>query len=265
MPLQIKKGSLALIAGGSEGMGAAFADYLAAKGMHLVLVARDTKKLEKRAKEIETRHSVSVSCIACDLSQPQAADQLEQQLEDKEVALLVYNAALSYIGAFEDNEIGYHQRMVQVNIITPMKLTQLFGTAMLKKREGAIILMSSLAGFQGSGFLSVYAASKAFNRVLAESLWYEWKDKGVDVIACCAGATSTPNFIKSNPEKSNFFAPRIQTAGEVASECFQKLGERPSFVTGRGNKVASFIMQRLMPRKLAINIMGNTTRKLYRL
>jgi short-subunit dehydrogenase len=136
---------------------------------------------------------------------------------------------------------------------------------MLKKEKGAVIIMASLAGFQGSGFLAAYAASKAFNRVLAESLWYEWKDKGIDVIACCAGATSTPNYIKSNPEKTGFFAPRVQTPEEVVEECFKKLGKTPSFVSGFGNKIASFIMQRLMPRKMAVKIMSDTTRKIYRL
>jgi short-subunit dehydrogenase len=100
---------------------------------------------------------------------------------------------------------------------------------------------------------------------LAEGLWYEWKDKGVDVIACCAGATSTPNFLNTQPEKSSMFAPKVQTPEEVVNECFKKLGKVPSFVTGSGNKFASFIMQKLMPRKMAIQIMGDTTRKMYRI
>ena len=100
---------------------------------------------------------------------------------------------------------------------------------------------------------------------MAESLWYEWKDRGIDVIACCAGATSTPNFIETKPEKTNFFAPKVQSPEEVMKECFEKLGKQPSFISGSGNKWASFIMQKLLPRKMAINIMGDTTRKMYRL
>ena len=125
--------------------------------------------------------------------------------------------------------------------------------------------MASLAGFQGSGYLSVYAATKAFNRVLAESLWYEWKNSGVDVIACCAGATATQNFKNTDPEKPGFFAPGVLSPEEVVKECFKKLGKQPSFITGRGNRLASFIMQKILPRKTAINIMGDTTRKMYRL
>jgi short-subunit dehydrogenase len=125
--------------------------------------------------------------------------------------------------------------------------------------------MASMAGFQGSGFLASYAATKAFNRVLAESLWYEWKNRGVDVIACCAGATSTENYLRTNPGKSGFFAPRVQTPDEVVEECLKRLGKKPSFVAGTGNRLASFVMQRLLPRKAAINIMGDNTRKIYRL
>jgi hypothetical protein len=158
-----------------------------------------------------------------------------------------------------------HDLMAQTNMVTPMNLVQIFSESMLRKQKGAIILMSSLAGFQGSGFLTVYAATKAFNRVLAESLWYEWKERGVDVIACCAGATATPNFINTKPEKQSFFAPRVQQPEEVVKECFEQLGKQPSYITGFGNRVASFIMQKLMPRKLAIKIMGDTTRKMYRL
>jgi short-subunit dehydrogenase len=98
-----------------------------------------------------------------------------------------------------------------------------FATYLAAKGQGAVILMSSLAGFQGSGYLSVYASTKAFNRVLAESLWYEWKNNGVDVLACCA-------------EKTSFFAPRVQTPEEVVKECFMKLGKQPSFITGRGDR-----------------------------
>jgi short-subunit dehydrogenase len=263
--LKQKYGTLALVAGASEGIGAAFATHLAAEGMDLILVARRREPLETLATTLTDRYHIHVECITCDLADVNAPGLLQKAVEGREIDVLVYNAALSYIGPFENNSIEQHNQLAQANMVTPMNLMQLFGTPMLKRGKGALILMASLAGFQGSGFLAAYAATKAFNRVLAESLWYEWKDRGVDVIACCAGATSTPNFINTKPEKSSFFAPRVQTPDEVVKECFGKLGKNPSFITGAGNKIASFIMQRLMPRRLAITIMGDTTRKMYRL
>jgi short-subunit dehydrogenase len=265
MSLQQKYGQLALVAGASEGIGAAFATYLAASGINLIVVARRKEPLEQFAATLVDTYHVEVSCICCDLAQTTAASYIQEMVNDKEINILVYNAALSYIGPFEKNSMEHHTSMAQANMITPMNLIQVLAEPMLAKQQGAIILMSSLAGFQGSGFLSVYAATKAFNRVLGESLWYEWKNKGVDVIACCAGATATPNFIKTKPEKKDFFAPKVQSPEEVVNECFKQLGKKPSFVTGIGNKIASFIMQKLLPRKTAINIMGDTTRKMYRL
>jgi uncharacterized protein len=265
MSLKQKYGQVALVAGASEGIGAAFATYLAKEGMDLVLVARRKEPLDKLASSLNDQYKVKVTTISCDLSQLSAAQQLQNELQGKEIGLLVYNAALSYIGPFEKNTAEHNLQIANANMISPMQLAHLFGASMLQRGRGAVILMSSLAGFQGSGFLAAYASTKAYNRVLAESLWYEWKNCGVDVIACCAGATSTPSFINTKPGKTSAFAPRVQTPEEVVKECFEKLGKEPSFVTGTGNKIATFIMQKLLPRKMAINIMGDTTRKMYRL
>ncbi len=265
MTLKEKYGTLALVAGASEGIGAAFAHHLAAAGMDLVLVARRRDPLDALAAQLVQQYQVKTTVITCDLADTNAAQLLHDALEGREINLFVYNAAIPYIGRFEDDSIAHHNQIAQANMVTPMNLTHMFGTTMLKKGKGAVILMASLAGFQGSGFLAAYAASKAFDRVLAESLWYEWRDRGVDVIACCAGATATPNFINTKPEKTSLFAPKVQTPEEVVQECFQKLGKRPSYITGRGNRIASFLMQRLMPRKTAIKIMGDTTRQMYRL
>jgi short-subunit dehydrogenase len=140
-----------------------------------------------------------------------------------------------------------------------------FGNAMLRDGRGGIALMSSLAGMQGSGYLASYAASKAFIRVLAESLWYEWREKGVDMMACVAGATTTPGYIGSRPEPAGWLAPRPQQPEMVAEECLKKIGRTPSFVSGRGNKLASFFMQHVLGNRRAVRVMGNTTRKIYRI
>ena len=172
-----KYGNTALIAGASEGLGAAFASYLGAAGMNLVLVARRKEHLEIFAADLKTRFNIDVDCIWCDLADVRATEYLQEAIGKKEINMLVYNAALSHIGAFEKQSLESYMKTTQVNMITPMKLFHMFGEVMLTKGKGALIMMASLAGFQGSGFLTVYAATKAFDRVLAESLWYEWKDR----------------------------------------------------------------------------------------
>jgi uncharacterized protein len=265
MNLKQKYGSTALVAGASEGIGAAFAEYLAAEGMDLVLIARHIEPLQLFADFLQNKYKVMTVCLTCDLADLNATQQVLEALNGKEINLIVYNAAQSYIGPFLKNTMQNHYRMARVNMITPLNILHVFGEKMVDKGKGAIILMASLAGFQGSGYLSVYAATKAFTQVLAESLWYEWKNSGVDVIACCAGATATPGYKNSNPEKTGFFTPRVLAPEEVAAECFKKLGNKPSFITGRGNRAASYIMQKIIPRKMAITVMGDTTRKMYRL
>ena len=265
MILTEKYGRTALVAGASEGIGAAFSEYLAKSGFDLVLLARTKEPLEKFASFLAERYHVNVRTICCDLSDEDTVNKLTAELQEITVDILVYNAALSFIGPFENDTAEHMNRIATANMITPMNLVRYYGETMLKRGKGAIILMASLAGLQGSGFLTTYASTKAFTRIFAESLWYEWKEKGVDVIACCAGATSTPKYLATNPGKSGFLAPRVTTPGEVAEECFRHLGKRPSFIAGRGNRIATFFMQRLMPREMAIRIMGDTTRKIYKI
>lgn len=265
MPVDLKNryGNLAVIAGASEGIGAAFASFLAARGINLVLVARREDVLQRFADKLTEMYRVSVRCMVLDLSEEDAASQLISLTRGLQVDVLVYNAALSPVGPFADSSADTLNRAARVNMNTPMNLVHHFGADMLARGRGAIVLMSSMAGLQGSGFLAAYAATKAFNRVLAESLWYEWKERGVDIMACCAGATATPGYINSKPAKKVLFAPAVQKPEEVVTECFRRLGSKPSFISGLGNRLASFFMQRLLPRKTAINIMGNNTRKMY--
>lgn len=265
MNLKQKYGNTAIIAGASEGIGAAFATQLAEEGIDLILIARRMAPLQLLADSLIIKYKINVTCLPLDLSDQDAAEKIRTELLNREINILIYNAALSYIGAFVENSIDNQSKAAIVNMITPMNLVRTFGEQMLAKKKGAVILMSSLAGLQGSGFLTVYASTKAFNRVLAESLWYEWKNSGVDIIACVAGATSTPGYIKSNPGKTSLFAPRVLLPEEVAGECLARLGKVPSFITGKGNRIASFIMQKILPRKMAVNIMGDTTKKMYRL
>ena len=265
MSIRLKYGSTALICGGSEGIGAAFAEYLAERGINLVIVARRTDILNKFVSQVQEKYKVKVSAIACDLSDDNADRFILGNLNGADVDILVYNAAISFIGPFQSRSEDDYLRASMVNMITPLKLVYSLAAKMKERGRGAIILMSSMAGLQGSGYLAFYASTKAYNRILAESLWYEWKDSGVDIIACVAGATSTPGYYHSDPVKTSMLAPRVLRPGEIPPECFRFIGKKPSFIAGRGNRVASFFMTRLLPHKMVVKIMGSNTRKMYRL
>jgi short-subunit dehydrogenase len=263
MTIKERYGPVALVAGASEGMGAAFAHALAKQGMNLVLVARRKKNLEQLATELSNQYAIQTWTVSCDLGAPDATGRITDAIGDMMINFLVYNAALSYIGPYLDSPISDHVDITGVNMITPLKMLYYFGGRMVQKNKGGIVLMSSIAGNQGSGFLATYAATKAFNRILAESLWYEWKTKGVDVIGCCAGATLTPNYIDSKPKKISVLAPKPQLPEQVVRECLSKIGSTPSFISGGPNKIVSFLMNHIFSLKKSVNIMGDTTRKMY--
>lgn len=256
-------GKTALIAGASEGIGAAFARSLAQKGMNLILVARRKDPLEQTVASIEKEYGVIVRCIVCDLADEDATDRIRNETGNTEVDVLICNAANSPIGPYLELSESSLMRTATVNMLTPMKMARHFGGFMVNRKRGAVILMASLAGFQGTPYIAAYSAAKAFNRMLGESLWYEWRTKGVDVIACCAGATETPGYIQSKPKSAGWLAPRIQKPEEVVTECLMKLGQVPSFIAGRGNRVASFFMHKVLSRKASVTNMGDTIRKMY--
>lgn len=252
-------GPWALVAGGSEGIGAAFARGIAARGLSLILVARRAAPLEALAQALRMEHRVEVRVLALDLGGPDLAAQIGAL--DVEIGLVVYNAASSTIGAFLEKPLDRHLHAVDVNCRGPLVVAHVLGNKMVARRRGGIVLMSSLVGTQGSPYIASYAATKAFNLVLGESLWHELQGQGVDVLACRAGATRTPGYEESRPD---FGGPVMEPAA-VAEEALDALGKRPSLVAGGLNKLAAFFMGKVMTRAQAVRMMGNTTAKIYRL
>ena len=260
----MKYGPWALVAGASEGLGAAFAEELAARGLSLVLVARRAAELEALAASLRTKHGVDVHTAALDLADPNVLDRVKGAIGSREIGLLVYNAAYSEIGAFLDSSIEGKLKTLDVNCRAPLLLTDLLGKEMAARGRGGILLMSSLAGFQGSAMVSVYAATKAFNTVLGEGLWDELRRHGVDVVPFIAGATTTPNFLKTDPKNgSGALAPPLMSPESVAREALESLGKGPHAVAGRANRLALFVMDRFMGRRARIEMMGRATRKMY--
>jgi len=257
-------GPVALVAGASEGIGAAFAHELASAGLQLVLVARRAQPLDKLAGELRAVHGVEVRSLRCDLGEEAGADAIIEACRGLEIGLLVYNAAASAVGRFLDTPVATHLRAVDVNARGPMLLAHAFGGPMAARGRGGIILMSSLTAFQGTPFVVSYGATKAFNLVLAEGLWGELKERGVDVLACCAGATLTPGYKRATPLRAEHrLAPKPQDPAEVAREALLALGRHPLVITGRGNRIASFVMRRFFSRRLAVVTMGREMRKRY--
>jgi short-subunit dehydrogenase len=255
MQFKNKYGPYALVAGGSYGLGCAWTEALARRGLNLVIIARDRNKLDDEAKRLSEQYSVDVKTLALDLADFERAKIQIGQL-NVSIGLLVYNAAFAPIGLFETKSEDDLSRAAAVNVRTPLLLVKLLSENMIQNKRGGIILMSSLAGTQGSPKLAVYSATKSFNAILAEGLWKELKPYGIDVTGCVAGAILTPGYQQAEKTKP---APGSMAAKDVAEQTLNALGKGPIFVPGAMNKFARFLFMRLLSRKNAINFMGKNT------
>lgn len=251
------RGSWALIVGASEGIGAAFAEELAARGGNIVAVARREPPLEALAGRL-ARHGVQVRVAALDAATPEGIATLADAPED--IGLLVCNAALAPVGPFLDLSTAQLDAMLDLNCRAAVRLAHAYGRRMVARGGGGIVLLGSLAGYQGSAVVTHYAATKAYLRVLAEGLWAELGPQGVDVIAACPGPVDTPTFAASRPAGAGRLA---STPGQVARETLAALGRQPVVIPGRWNRLAALAMTRLLPRRGAVRLVSARTRAMY--
>ena len=256
-------GPWAVVAGASEGLGAAYAEALAERKLNLVLIARRLGLLEELSFRLAQKYSVEVCILALDLASPDAVERISKETENLKVGMLIYNAAYSAVGPFLNRSAEEHLLEVDTNVRTPLGLVNQFGARMIAAGHGGIVLMTSLSAFQGSAYISNYSATKAFNLVLAESLWEEWRRSEVDVLACIAGATRTPNYLASSPKRTGRFSDATLEPEVVVNEALAALGRQPSVIPGRMNRLSSFVMRRLLSRRAAIRFMGSVLRGMY--
>lgn len=250
-----KYGPYALVAGGSDGLGFAFAEAAARRGLNLVLIARQPERLHAAAERLKAAYHIDVIAIAADMADfEQVKERINALLVS--IGLLIYNAAYAPIGRFENTSEERLSLAVDVNVKAPLLLTKLLTEPMIARKRGGIVLMSSLAGGQGSPNIATYAATKSFNAILAEGVWKELKPHGIDVVACCAGAILTPGYRKAEKTKP---APGTLEASEVAEQALNALGKGPIVIPGVVNKIGRFVLSRILSRKAAIEIMSKNT------
>lgn len=241
-----------MIAGASEGLGAAFARALARRGMDLVLVARRPGPLEALASRLRDELAVEVRTVVLDLGAPDAIEVLHRNTAALEVGVAIYNAAHAPIGELVATSPESLMRVVDVNVRGPLSFARSFAAPMVARRRGALVLVSSLAGTVGTPRLGAYAASKAFETVLAESLWGELRRHGVDVLGVVAGAIRTPGYASASRRE----APGTLDPEVVAERALQAIGGGPTIVPGWINRLAHWLLGRLLPRRLAIALMA---------
>ena len=264
-------GAWAVVFGASEGLGAGFVRAVARRGLNVFLVARRADLLEGLAEECRRDFGIEARCLSDDIASRGFVERFLAAVAGLEVGLLVYNAAFAPIGDFIETDPTDLSRVIDVNVRGPTALVRALAPPMVTRGRGAILLMSSLAGNQGGPRLATYAASKAFNRVLAEGLWHELGPAGIDVVACCAGAVRTPGYALASGGDAQGGgstrggakdAPGTLDAGVVAERAVAALGRGPIVVPGFINRLAAFLLGRLLSRRAAIRVMAGSTRGL---
>jgi len=251
MTFATKYGPWALVAGASDGLGAAFAAGLAERGVNVVLLARRQALLDEVAAEINSRTSAQTHTLAIDLAQPGAASAIAAATSDLEIGFLVYCAGADpNFKPFLTNPIEAAETMVQRNCMVPMQLCHHFAPVMVERGSGGIVIFGSGAGLAGGPNMVAYGASKAFDMVFAEALWAELHDKGVDVLGLILGKTDTPALRQLEHSRGQIDSPDDMPPGaaaveDVIAEAFDNLTNGPTWMVGEDMRAALLMMASL--------------------
>ena len=183
-----------LITGASSGIGLCYAEQFAAKGENIIVVSNQKERNEEVAADLRQRFGVEAVALYADLSKADSAEQIYEWCKERnyEVSTLVSNAGILQFGMFLHTKPSMADFITNLHCVTPSKLCRLFGEDMCSRGEGRILIMSSMTAWTPFITVSYYAATKAYLKSFAQSLWYEFRPYGVTVTTVYPGAVDTP-------------------------------------------------------------------------
>lgn len=245
----------ALITGASAGIGVEFAKQLAARGCSVILVARRKDRLEELASKLQVGNVKAHVCEA-DLAKPEAVKEIREFVDanNLKVDVLINNAGFGTYGPFLEQQASRELEEVAVNVTSVVALCHEFVPQMARRGHGAVINVSSIAGFQPLGYMAVYGATKAFVLSFSEALWAELSPHKIRVLAVCPGPVSTEFFkvAGNNPTGA------IETVEHCVKVALRALDKKRSFVVTGGisnsvmTKVSRFMSRGVAARTGAI-------------
>lgn len=248
------RNKLAVVTGASSGIGKVYAQELAARGCHVVLVARSQDKLDAWAAEINRRYGVQAYVSAVDLSEADAPRLLAEQLAELglTVDILINNAGFGTFGRFEDIAPEREQKEIMLNSSALVDLTHRFLPPMLKRGDGVIVNVASMAAFMPCAYSAVYGATKAFVLSFSEALWAEVRGRGVRVLALCPGATET-GFFDAVGGQDMAAGRKLSTPEQVVRTGFRGIDQGRSYIiNGRMNFVLAQMIRLISRRRVAL-------------
>jgi short-subunit dehydrogenase len=256
----MKTAGCALVTGASRGIGNHFARALAARSRDLIIVARSKDRLGQLAGELTSAFGVHVETVALDLTAAGAAAELQRVVSERglDVDLLVNNAGFGDKGEFLKAPLNNQSNMIRLNMLALVEITHHFLPPMIARRRGAIINVSSTAGFQPMPYVAVYAATKAFVTSFSMALAEEVRSHGVVVMTLCPGPTRTEPGTAADSQSG--FPGGPQPAEELVAEALNQIERNGGLVVPRLINKAMAFSNRLMPLHLCAKVVARMTR-----
>lgn len=244
-------GPWAIVTGASSGIGKAFAEILAEKGVNLVIAARRKERLEELAQNLTEKHAVQVVPLELDLNAADFLKTLDDATEEMDIGLVVSNAGFGFKGPHHEQSPVALDKLLNVNVRAPMLIARAYAPGLIRRGRGGIIITGSMEGVMGFPWSGAYAASKAYVNALGEALWGELGEHGVDVLVLSPGATDTENLRNQgyDPDKM----PGIMSPRTVASSALESIRRGPHYIPGFKNAMTVRILS-MLPRRMALKM-----------
>ena len=216
----------ALVTGASSGIGAIYAERLAARGFDLLMVARDERRLEAVATKLRAEHGVQVEVLKADLTQKNDVLKIEQRLRsDSSISLLLNNAGVAADGLLANADMEQLENLIQLNVTTVTRLASAAAASFAKAGRGSIINIASVVALFPERFNATYSASKAYVLSLTQSLNAELDGTGVKVQAVLPGVTRTEIWERSGIDASQIPADMVMEADEMVDAALSGLDQ----------------------------------------
>ncbi len=250
--------SYALITGASSGIGLEIANYLAGKGYNLILTARREDILDEASKNISEKHKVKVDFIASDLGDADAPNKIFNYCEDNnyEVDILVNNAGYGIPSSFHETSMEEEEKFIRVLGISVIAMTKIFLSGMIKRGQGRIMVVSSVAAFSPpSSIQPLYGPIKTFMNRFSDSINSNYNHKGITSTAVCPGFTVTGFHTASGVQDEMDRVPSFMklSAKRVASEGVEAtLSGKPLCIPSKTYRTLVFILKHIPASVLSL-------------
>ncbi len=244
---------VALITGASSGIGKEFAHIHAEQGGDLIIVARRADKLEELKTELEHKHSINVMVIPKDLTLPDAATEIYEEVKQAGITVdyLINNAGFGGHGKFHERDWEQDLAMINLNIVALTALTRLFLPDFVKQNSGKILNVSSTASLMPGPLQAVYYATKAYVTSFSNAVAEELHDTEVSVTALLPGATESEFASTSGMDKTRLFDKTV-SARSVAKDGYNAM------LAGKLNVISGLTL----PRRMMMAILPLTPKKM---